>query len=97
MLPLLESDIVNQYYLMLSQSISGQVSNSLHDSIMVDINLIAKDNNVNYYLFCEEVGRVSQFESKGEIVEYMIKTSYRNVMFWGYVSQDVKDKLMEWC
>ena len=96
MIPLLESKITEQYYLMLSQSSSGQVPFD-QDDIRKDMMLIAHDQHCDYYLFCEQLGYITQFQSKEEILEYMIKTSYSNVMFWGYVDKEVKDKLKEWC
>lgn len=95
MIPLIESNIVEQYYNMLSQASSGRVS-VCQNKLRTDIALVANDKNVDYYLFCEEVGYVTQFETREEIVDYMIKTNYSNVMFWGFVDQNVKNILKEW-
>ena len=94
-LPVIESNIVEQYYNMLSQASSGLVQVDI-EKIKTDIVLIANDKNVDYYLFCEEVGYVTQFETREEIVDYMIKTNYSNVMFWGIVDQNVKNTLKGW-
>ena len=95
-LPLIESNIVEQYYNMLSQASSGRVSIDI-GKIKTDIALVVSDKNVDYYLFCEEVGYVTQFETREEIIDYMIKTNYSNVMFWGFVDQNVKNTLRGWC
>ncbi|MEG0359764.1 MAG: hypothetical protein RR598_10915 [Anaerorhabdus sp.] len=95
-LPVLESNIVEQYYNMLSQASSGLFQVDI-GKIKTDIALVANDKSVDYYLFCEEVGYVTQFETREEIVDYMIKTNYSNVMFWGLIDQNVKNTLKEWC
>ena len=95
MIHLIKSDLTEQYYLMLSQANSGLVPVSV-DNIKTDMQLIVHDTNVNYFLYCEDVNFVTQFETEEEILEYMIKTNYQSVMFWGYLDQKVKDTLKGW-
>lgn len=82
---LLQSDLVNQYFLMLDQ-LFNQLSHlpnrdELLQKIEVDVNLII--NSPDGIVVCSQVGELSHYSCLQNAHEDMLYVGYDRVMFYG--------------
>ena len=99
-LPILESNIVEQFKMMRQQLLSGQaqMAMGMHtEDIKVvynmQLNMLINAPDSLFWAVIETLGTFTKETSKEVAVERMRASNYMFIMLWGYVDKNVKKEL----
>ena len=99
-LPVLESNIVDQFKMMRQQLLSGQAqmamgmhTEDIKVAYNMQLNMLINDHKSLFWAVIETLGTFTKETTKEAAIERMRASNYMFIMLWGYVDNNVKKEL----